>query len=45
MGTTNQWIYFITSVYEESYKIQWQDDVSMEELLEKAEKMIEHIHM
>lgn len=36
-------MYFITSVYEESYKIQWQDHVSTEELLEKAENMIEHI--
>ena len=30
-------MYFITSVYEESYKIQWQDHVSTEELLERAD--------
>ena len=37
-------MYFMTSVYEESFKIQWQDHVgSTEELLEKAEKMIGYI--
>ena len=30
-------MYFITSVYKESYKIQWQDHVSTEELLERAD--------
>ena len=30
-------MYFITSVYEESYKIQWQDHVSTEELLERVD--------
>ena len=30
-------MYFITSAYEESYKIQWQDHVSTEELLERAD--------
>ena len=30
-------MYFITSVYEESYKIQRQDHVSTKELLERAD--------